>query len=74
MSTNYMETIKMLVSIGLAWSVLPRSMIDTQVRVLQLPGVQLERQLGCIHHSGRTLSNAGHALLKLLQESSHHDQ
>lgn len=70
MSTNYMETIKMLVSIGLAWSVLPRSMLDSQVRVLQLPGVQLERQLGCIHHSGRTLSNAGQALMSLLQESA----
>lgn len=69
MSINYMETIKMLVSIGLAWSVLPRTMIDSQVRVLQLPGVRLQRQLGCIHHSGRTLSNAGQALMKLLQES-----
>lgn len=70
MSINYMETIKMLVSIGLAWSVLPRTMIDSQVRVLQLPGIRLQRQLGCIHHSGRTLSNAGQALMTLLQESA----
>ncbi|MDX1270162.1 MAG: LysR family transcriptional regulator, partial [Oceanisphaera sp.] len=28
MSTNYLETIKMMVSIGLAWSVLPRTMLD----------------------------------------------
>lgn len=70
MSINYMETIKMLVSIGLAWSVLPRTMIDSQVRVLQLPGVRLQRQLGCIHHSGRTLSNAGQALMALLRESA----
>ncbi|MFA5679408.1 MAG: LysR family transcriptional regulator [Pseudomonas sp.] len=69
MSTNYMETIKMLVSIGLAWSVLPRSMIDSQVRILDLPGIQLERRLGCIHHSGRTLSNAGQALMTLLRAS-----
>ena len=70
MSINYMETIKMLVSIGLAWSVLPRSMVDAQVRVLQLPGIRLQRQLGCIHHSGRTLSNAGQALMTLLHESA----
>ena len=70
MSINYMETIKMLVSIGLAWSVLPTTMIDSQVRVLQLPGVRLQRQLGCIHHSGRTLSNAGQALMGLLRESA----
>lgn len=70
MTINYMETIKMLVSIGLAWSVLPRTMLDAQVRVLQLPGIQLQRQLGCIHHSGRTLSNAGQALMALLHESA----
>lgn len=66
MSTNYMETIKMLVSIGLAWSVLPRTMIDTQVRALDVPGTSLMRELGCIHHSGRTLSNAARALISLL--------
>lgn len=70
MSTNYMETIKMLVSIGLAWSVLPRSMVDSQVCVLHLPGIQLQRKLGCIHHSGRTLSNAGQALMTLLREAA----
>ncbi len=30
MSTNYMETIKMMVSIGIAWSVLPRTMLDAR--------------------------------------------
>ncbi|MEE4463517.1 LysR family transcriptional regulator, partial [Azotobacter chroococcum] len=34
MSTNYLETIKMMVSIGLAWSVLPRTMLDDQVKPL----------------------------------------
>ena len=41
MSTNYMETIKMMVSIGLAWSVLPRSMLDEQVKALAIPGIQM---------------------------------
>src|SRR3990167_5508990 len=40
MSTNYLETIKMMVSIGLAWSVLPRTMLDEQVARLPLPGIQ----------------------------------
>ncbi|MEZ2744985.1 LysR family transcriptional regulator [Halopseudomonas bauzanensis] len=66
MSTNYMETIKMMVSIGLAWSVLPRTMIDSQVCALRIPDAGLVRELGCIHHSGRTLSNAGRALIELL--------
>lgn len=70
MSTNYMETIKMMVSIGLAWSVLPRSMLDAQVHALALPDAYLERHLGVIWHSGRTLSNAGHAFIRLLKHNA----
>lgn len=66
MSTNYMETIKMMVSIGIAWSVLPRTMLDDQVVRLPLPGVQLSRQLGYIVHTERTLSNAATAFMALL--------
>jgi DNA-binding transcriptional LysR family regulator len=66
MSTNYLETIKMMVSIGLAWSVLPRTMLDDQVTRLPLPGIQLSRQLGYIRHTERTLSNAARAFMSLL--------
>ena len=66
MSTNYLETIKMMVSIGIAWSVLPRTMLDEQVTRLPLPGIQLDRQLGYILHSERTLSNAARAFMALL--------
>ncbi|TBU84407.1 LysR family transcriptional regulator [Phytopseudomonas dryadis] len=66
MSTNYLETIKMMVSIGLAWSVLPRTMLDEQVSRLPLPGIQLSRQLGYIVHTERTLSNAARAFMQLL--------
>lgn len=66
MSTNYLETIKMMVSIGLAWSVLPRTMLDDQVARLPLAGIQLRRRLGYILHSERTLSNAARAFMSLL--------
>jgi len=66
MSTNYLETIKMMVSIGLAWSVLPRTMLDDQVAPIALPGIQLSRQLGYILHTERTLSNAARAFMALL--------
>ncbi len=66
MSTNYLETIKMMVSIGLAWSVLPRTMLDDQVARLPLAGIQLHRRLGYILHSERTLSNAARAFMSLL--------
>lgn len=66
MSTNYMETIKMMVSIGIAWSVLPRTMLDEQVVRLPLREIQLTRQLGYITHTERTLSNAAKAFMSLL--------
>ena len=66
MSTNYLETIKMMVSIGLAWSVLPRTMLDDQVARLPIPGIQLQRQLGYILHTERTLSNAAKAFMAVL--------
>ena len=66
MSTNYLETIKMMVSIGLAWSVLPRTLLDEQVASIGLPGVALSRQLGYILHKDRTLSNAARAFMALL--------
>lgn len=68
MSTNYLETIKMLVSIGVAWSILPRTMLDDQVVRLPLPEVQLQRRLGYILHTGRTLSNAARAFITLLEQ------
>jgi len=70
MSTNYLETIKMMVSIGLAWSVLPRTMLDEQVAPIALPGIQLSRQLGYILHTERTLSNAAKAFMALLDSHS----
>ncbi|MFT4196597.1 MAG: LysR family transcriptional regulator [Pseudoxanthomonas sp.] len=68
MTTNHLETIKMLVSVGLAWSVLPSSLLDEQVIALPLPGVDLHRSLGHVTHGGRTLSRAGRAFVALLEE------
>ena len=67
-STNYLETIKKMVSIGLGWSVLPETLVDNQLVELKIEGVYLERQLGAIHHTERTLSNAANALLVKLKQ------
>lgn len=67
MDTNYLETIKMMVSIGLGWSVLPQSMLSEEVREVTVPGIRLERMLGCIHHRDKTLSNAARAFLSLVE-------
>lgn len=66
LSTNYLETIKMLVSVGLGWSLLPRTLLDLQVIEIPVQGLRLERTLGVVRHRERTLSNAGEALIELL--------
>lgn len=70
MSTNYLETIKMMVSIGLAWSLLPRTMLDASLTRLPVSNIQLTRELGYIFHQERTLSNAAQAFMKVLKQHS----
>ncbi len=64
--TNYLETIKMMVSVGLGWSVLPESMLDSSLHRLEI-GQPLRRDLGVIHDTRRTLSRAANAFLKQLE-------
>ncbi len=69
MTTNHMETIKMLVAVGLAWSALPATMVDDSLHVLRVRGLPpLSRQLGSVVHGGRTPSRAAQAFLALLRE------
>ncbi|PVZ68871.1 LysR family transcriptional regulator [Pelagibaculum spongiae] len=64
--TNYLETIKMMVSVGLGWSVLPENMLDETVREIPLKNALIQRHLGAIYRPDRTLSNAARALLRHL--------
>ena len=63
LATNYLETLKMLVAIGLGWSVLPRSMLDRSVRALAIPGFAPHRSLGAVWHRKRMLSAPARRLL-----------
>lgn len=65
MTTNYLETIKMMVSIGLGWSVLPRTMTG-ELESIHTPDVYIERTLGIIEYRDRVLSNAANAFKTLL--------
>lgn len=67
MTTNYLETIKMMVSIGLGWSVLPKTMIGS-LEQIHVPDVYIERQLGIIEYRGRQKSNAAKAFKTMLLE------
>ena len=67
LSTNYLETISMLVSVGVGWSVLPQTMtIDLQQLSPQC--APITRTLGCVTHSKRTLSNGASAFLQVLSD------
>lgn len=70
MSTNYLETIKMMVSIGLGWSVLPHTMIDASITTLKVDNLKMNRTLGYVFHQKRSFSNAAHAFVKALQSAS----
>lgn len=70
-STNYLETIKMMSSIGLGWTVLPATMIDHEITQITVKGIplnsdKLNRTLGVVHHPAHSLSNAAKAILQLL--------
>ena len=69
MSTNYLDTIRMMVSIGLGWSLLPESLIDEQLIRLNLEAAPIHRPLGYIYHRERTLSNAAQQMVSLLQNN-----
>lgn len=66
LSTNYLETISMLVKVGLGWSVLPKTMADGLHEIF--PRCEpITRTLGHVTHSKRTLSNSASAFLRVLQ-------
>ncbi len=66
MNTNYLETIKMMTSIGLGWSVLPDTLIESPLKKLKVGSIQITRSLGAVYHQDRTLSNSARAFLELV--------
>lgn len=70
LETHYLETIKMLVSVGLGWSLLPDTMLDASLRPRQGANIQVQRQLGIAHHPQRVLSNAARAFIELCRSES----
>ncbi|WP_417500490.1 LysR family transcriptional regulator [Marinobacter sp.] len=75
MPTNYLETLKMMTSVGLGWSVLPLRMADESLKVLEgvlakgtETGNSVTRVLGGIGLTGRQPGNAAKALLRIVQE------
>lgn len=66
MPTNYLETIKMMVSVGMGWSMLPRTLLDDSLTVLNWPTKPIHRSLGLVYLKQRTLGNAAKAFIHSL--------
>lgn len=69
MPTNYLETIKMMTSVGLGWSVLPSSMLDSTLVSLEVP-IPITRRLGAVSIRGREPGTAARALLATVQQQN----
>lgn len=67
--TNYLETIKMMISIGMGWGVLPRTMLNKELRGLKMNLDNLSRNLGYITHKNSIPSNAVQAMIDTLKNS-----
>ena len=67
LSTNYLETISMLVRVGVGWSVLPQTM-TSELQHLTPQCAPITRTLGCVTHSKRTLSNSASTFLQVLSD------
>ncbi|MFZ5467055.1 MAG: LysR family transcriptional regulator [Pseudomonadota bacterium] len=73
LETNYLETIRTMVAIGLGWSALPRVMLGDDVVEVPVEGLDIHRTLGIVRHAGRTVSNASRALTGLLRSMAAQD-
>lgn len=67
MSNNPLESIRMLVSIGLGWSVLPETLVNHDLQKLHLD-LNLQRELGLVWHPARSQSKAAQALIQLMHQ------
>ncbi len=66
-ATNYLETIRMMASVGLGWTVLPRTMCDASLAIMPIRDARIERVLGVVHHESRSLSRAARAFIDTLE-------
>ena len=69
LETNYLETIKVMVSANLGWSILPQSMVDSSLSSHRLRGLDVQRPLGIVTRKNRTLSLSSTAMIDLLRNS-----
>lgn len=69
LSTNYLETLRMMAAVGLGWTVLPVSMAGQDLLVVKVRNTQLLRTLGLVQHDERSPSRAAQAFGDMLRET-----
>jgi DNA-binding transcriptional LysR family regulator len=69
MVTNHLDAIKMMLSIGLGWGVLPTRLIDKSLVPLNISLPPILRPLGAIFHRQRSLKNAARAFVHQLEQT-----
>lgn len=84
--TNYLETMKMMASVDMGWSVLPNTMIDEELLVLplsekfkqglegQAPKHPISRQLGAISYRKKNISSAAKAFIEEAKKAWGNDE
>lgn len=65
--TNYLETMKMMTSVGMGWTVLPNTMLDDSLHVLPMKQPTLARKLGAVRYRKKQLSNAAQAFIEIAE-------
>lgn len=67
MTTNPLESIRMLVSVGLGWSVLPQTLINHELATIDMAkDLELQRYLGVVINPSLTRSASVDALMQML--------
>jgi len=67
-STNNLDTLRMLVSTGMGWSLLPHSLLNGELKSIATDTSTIVRNLGCVWHQQRSLSNAAQQFIAHLHE------
>ena len=68
LSSNHLESIRMMVEIGLGWSVLPETLLSDNLQSIYVKDIVFVRKLGAVIHRQRTLTKAARLLLQRIQQ------
>lgn len=71
LSSNHLESIRMMVEIGLGWSVLPITLKSPDLHSCTFPNLHFFRELGIVINNQRTLTQAANLLIKRIESNQH---